>query len=60
MDLTTCLVQPSGIMLICSPGMTKPLLARLDKFILYGDKVPLRCLPPVAPTGGSTYQDMTT
>ncbi len=38
--------------------MTKPLLARLDKFILYGDKVPLAFLH--APTDGSTYQDMTT
>lgn len=39
MDLATCIVQPSGILVITSPGMAQPIMERLDKLILYGDDV---------------------
>lgn len=41
MDLATCLIQPSGILVTVSPGMAQPVMQRLEKFILYGDKVGL-------------------
>lgn len=40
-DLATCLIQPSGILVTVSPGMAQPIMLRLEKFILYGDKVEL-------------------
>lgn len=39
MDLATCLVQGSGVMLVVSPGQAAPLAARLQKYVLYGDQV---------------------
>lgn len=38
-DLATCIVQPSGILVTVSPGMAQPIMQRLDKLILYGDNV---------------------
>ena len=41
LDLVTCLVSGSGVLLIVSPSQTVPLAQRLQKFILFGDEVPL-------------------
>ena len=43
LDLATCLVSGSGVLLIVSPTQTAPLAQRLQKFILFGDEVP-RCV----------------
>lgn len=39
LDLATCLVQGSGVLLLVSPGMKQDILQRLDKYIFPGDKV---------------------
>lgn len=39
LDLATCLVQGSGVLLLVSPGMKQGILQRLDKYIFPGDKV---------------------
>ena len=39
LDLATCLVSGSGVLLIVSPTQTVPLAQRLRKFILFGDEV---------------------
>lgn len=38
LDLATCLVQETAVLVIVSPSMRHTLLERLNKFILYGDK----------------------
>lgn len=40
-ELATCLVQGSGVLMLVSPGQAAPLIAHLQKYILYGDEV--RC-----------------
>ncbi len=42
LDLATCLVQETGVLVLVSPGMRQPLLERLNKFVLYGDRVRAR------------------
>ncbi|KAK9827660.1 hypothetical protein WJX81_004517 [Elliptochloris bilobata] len=39
LDLATCLVQESGVLVVASPSMRHALRERLDKHILYGDDV---------------------
>ena len=41
LDLATCLVSASGVLLIVSPTQTVSLTQRLQKFILFGDEVRL-------------------
>lgn len=38
-ELATCLVQGSGVLMLVSPGQAEPLIAHLQKYILYGDEV---------------------
>lgn len=38
-ELLTCYVQSSGVMLLVSPHMREAVHQRLDKYILYGDQV---------------------
>ena len=38
LDLATCLVQDSGVLVIVSASMRHALRERLDKYILYGDE----------------------
>ena len=39
LDLATCLVSGSGVLLIVSPTQTTQLAQRLQKYILFGDEV---------------------
>ena len=38
-ELLTCYVQSTGVMLLVSPHMREAVHQRLDKYILYGDQV---------------------
>ena len=38
LDLATCLVQETAVLVIVSPSMRQTLLERLNKFVLYGDE----------------------
>ena len=51
LDLASCLVQETGVLVIVSPRMRHALRERLDKFILYGDEArPGLTLPHCART----------
>ena len=49
LDLATCLVQDTGVLVVVSASMRHALHERLDKYILYGDEARHTLLLRIAP-----------